>query len=171
MNSIDDLTIGQGWYTAIEDLILNLPNTEFAPWQLKCMPNELRETVLMSQATSGNHRGSEYSMGTQHADEPAYTITANSNMNVMRAFLVTNSSIWTQRDKDEPMFAVTASQVKGMPRAVIADRVVMMTTRCLARFQSFPDSYWLPDSKGLASRIIGNAVPPLQYEKILRDLI
>ena len=34
-----------------------------------------------------------------------------------------------------------------------------------ARYQAFPGWYELPDSKSLACRIIGNAVPPLAMKK------
>jgi DNA (cytosine-5)-methyltransferase 1 len=203
-----------GWYAAIEDLIPGLPETEFAPWQLKRMPDELRETVLMSQGISRDHKGGEYPMGTRCAEEPAYTVTANSNMNGVRAFLVTNSSQGGQepvmrkddepattvtqgsggrcraflvtgqynkpageadrgpqvRSDDVPANTITASN-KGDWRAAVHGRVVIVDKRCLARFQSFPDDYWLPDAKGLASRVVGNAVPPLQYQKIIQELI
>lgn len=45
------------------------------------------------------------------------------------------------------------------------------TDRALARFQSFRDSYILPDGQGLACKIIGNAVPPLMYQKIVTELV
>ena len=48
-------------------------------------------------------------------------------------------------------------------------RVVKMTPRALARFQSFPDEYILPESSALACKGIGNAVPPLMMEKIYRQ--
>jgi DNA-cytosine methyltransferase len=198
-----------GWYAAIEDLIPDLPETEFAPWQLKRMPDELRETVLMSQ---GHYEGGP--LLKRSTDEPAYTVTANVNMNTVRAFLVTNSSQGGQepvmrkgnepattvtqgsggrcraflvtgqynkpsgeadrgpqvRGENAPANTVTASN-KGDWRAAVHGRVVMVDKRCLARFQSFPDDYWLPDAKGLASRVVGNAVPPLQYQKIIQELI
>jgi len=50
-------------------------------------------------------------------------------------------------------------------------RIVRMNVRALARFQTFPDSYRLPDSLSLAGRIIGNAVPPVFYEKMIRQLV
>lgn len=46
-------------------------------------------------------------------------------------------------------------------------RVVSMTVRANARFQSIPDSYILPESNKLASRIVGNAVPPLLMQRIV----
>ena len=55
-------------------------------------------------------------------------------------------------------------------RAFVGDfgcgRVVRMTPRCLARFQSFPDEYELP-SQGLAGKVIGMAVPPLMCQRIV----
>jgi DNA (cytosine-5)-methyltransferase 1 len=70
----------------------------------------------------------------------------------------------------EPAFTVTAVN-KGDWRANIQGRVVTMTPRALARFQSFPDSYKLPDKRTLACRIIGNAVPPLLYQKLIAQLV
>ena len=55
-------------------------------------------------------------------------------------------------------------------KAYTRGRVVAMTPRCLARFQSFPDSYELPESKTLAAKGIGNAVAPLMYQRILEGL-
>jgi site-specific DNA-cytosine methylase len=70
-----------------------------------------------------------------------------------------------------------------------------MTPRCLTRFQSFPDDYklpagfsirnfaladvmglnisdkwvseWINTNGGLACRVIGNAVPPLLYQRVI----
>ena len=72
-------------------------------------------------------------------------------------------------DANAPSFTVATG--KGTARAVLGGcRVVTMTPRCLARFQSFPDWYTLPDKRTLAARIIGNAVPPLVMEKIAEGL-
>jgi len=38
----------RGWYEAIEDLIPTLPETQFAGWQLKRLPDELKETFIVS---------------------------------------------------------------------------------------------------------------------------
>ena len=55
-------------------------------------------------------------------------------------------------------------------RAVDSCRVVKMTPRALARFQSFPDWYELPGNSRLAVKGIGNAVPPLFSEKLYRGM-
>lgn len=50
-------------------------------------------------------------------------------------------------------------------------RIAKMTPRALARLQSFPDTYKLPEGKTLACKIVGNAVPPLGYQRIIEPLI
>jgi DNA (cytosine-5)-methyltransferase 1 len=55
-------------------------------------------------------------------------------------------------------------------RAFTNGRVVKMTPRALTRFQSFPDSYRLPGRAQLATRIIGNAVPPLFMQRLYEGL-
>jgi len=78
----------------------------------------------------------------------------------------TTSNSKIHREADEPCLTVRkptgGNNLKGVTR-----RVVQMTPRALARFQTFPDWYELPDSKSLACRIIGNAVPPLLMQKCL----
>lgn len=49
--------------------------------------------------------------------------------------------------------------------------VYEMTPRALARFQSFPDSYVLPDRASLACTVIGNAVASLMMRRIVEQLI
>lgn len=69
------------------------------------------------------------------------------------------------RDDVEPIKTVTAGAM--VTRAWLSSgRVVKMTPRALARFQSIPDSYTLPDKAKLACTVIGNSVPPLLYQRI-----
>lgn len=98
--------------------------------------------------------------GIKQPDEPANTITVASVH--ARAFLVPggNGSNNTLLAADEPAMSVSGPKSTLTARACAGGRVVRMTPRCLARFQSIPDSYRLPDSPGLACMIIGNAVPP-----------
>ena len=103
---------------------------------------------------------------TKDRDEPIFCVTAV-NKGDWRAWL----------NEDKPHFERAEDEYKEWRRDqpppeklawLSQGRVVKMTPRCLARFQSFPDSYRLPDHNGLACRVIGNAVPPLMYEKIIR---
>ena len=111
------------------------------------------------------------------ADNPAFTVGTNANR--WRAFLATGQygqpagtpdRKCQTVDSDEPSPTVTAS-TKGDWRVAIPGRIVQMTPRCLARLQSFPDDYLLPESATMATRAIGNAVPPLWYQKILEATI
>jgi site-specific DNA-cytosine methylase len=74
---------------------------------------------------------------------------------------------------NEPAFTLTTRASGGtQPRAWLsAGRVVRMTPRALARFQSLPDWYALPDRASLACTVIGNAVPSLMMRKIVEQLI
>lgn len=47
------------------------------------------------------------------------------------------------------------------------NQVVAMTLRALARLQAFDNEYQLPESHPIACRIIGNACPPLMFEKLI----
>lgn len=206
----------RGWYDAIEDLIELLPETTLARWQVDRMPDKLLKTVLLSQGISRDQKGGEYPITMREASQLAFTVTANSNMNGMRAFLVGGQFNKPAGCDDrgpqvvmdgEPCFTVTASY-KGDWRAFIVDggnaghsltvrmddepmctvdamrpskhpkvaclssgRIVRMSVRALARFQSFPDEYRLPERSTLAARVIGNAVPPLWYEKVVAQLV
>lgn len=96
-----------GWYSAIEDLIPGLPETEPAPWQLARMPEKYK-TMLVAQ---GAYDGVVVN---REEDEPAFTITANSNQGGVKAFLLSNSSGSTRADgkvltieESEPAMTVT----------------------------------------------------------------
>jgi site-specific DNA-cytosine methylase len=108
-------------------------------------------------------------------EKPSFTVTA-SNKGDWRAFIVDGQNAGpgsgiTVRNGAAPMFTVT-NAAKAYPRAWLSGgRVVSVTPRALARFQSLPDGYRLPESNEQASRVIGNAVPPLMYQKIIEALI
>lgn len=103
---------------------------------------------------------------------PVFTIQTSQPL---RAFIVDgtsndNGQDMTAIDGENPIFTITASSYKRPLRAWLSQgRVVSMTPRALARFQSFPDWYVLPDTKTLACKIIGNAVPCLMYQKIIEQ--
>ena len=129
----------------------------------------------------GGNAGRAPTVGLQN--EPMFTVDAMRNSkHPRRAFLVggqfarpANGSGEPRpaqvREQSEPTFTVTAVN-KGDWRAWLTQgKVVQMTPRALARFQAFPDSYTLPDNRVLACRVIGMAVPPLLYQKIVGQLL
>lgn len=228
-----------GWYEAIEDLIPTLPDSEFAPWQLERLPDELFESLCYLNPNVNTH-GDGYRL----SNMPATTIAANRGAGKYRAFIVNgtpndNGASVTACAQNAPSFTMTASVEKrplrafiapggnansfsvrkdnelarvvgdvdrvgnmpraffvqaansqsngkiinelceqartvdtqGTPKAYTNGRVVKMTVHALARFQSFPDSYQWPENNSLATRIIGNAVPPLFAQRLVEWLI
>ena len=114
-------------------------------------------------------------------DEPMFTIDTGGVKHPSRPFLVggqygqpANGGAPRPvqlRWQEEPAFTVTA-QNKGDWRAWLArGKVMQVTPRALARFQAFPDEYRLLANKTLACRVIGMAVPPLLYQRIVTQLL
>lgn len=221
-----------GWYAAIEDILHTLPESQFAPWQLARLPEELRNHWMIGSENAGQEWGgtkwgsepsftitteqrprallvsnakTEYSDGTRQADDPAFTGNGESNGRVKaflvgknadkfgdgiryavepaqtiganehgsKAFIVSGGNTYTPiLPSVKQGFTLTSSPATSNGhRAFDGGRVVAMTPRALARFQSFPDWYQLPDSKTLAAKGIGNAVPSLMYQRILEGLL
>ncbi len=189
----------QGWYQAIEDLIPTLPESQFAPWQIARLPKNYQDVVdtfiigqgfrarkiplglrafLMAGGGNTNLKDAEPMRGVITNNKPSHTVTTLEKGGTFpRAFIINSQNSrqggkLTIRDDSQPMTTVTATSHKAQSRAWLSQgKVVSMTTRALARFQTFPDSYILPENKTLACKGIGNAVPPLLYEKIIRGLI
>jgi DNA-cytosine methyltransferase len=102
---------------------------------------------------------------TKEDGKPVFSVNATAYKGTGRAVLINESSTLEQREAAEPAASQVATERNRHQRAVMERRVVQMTPRALARFQTFPDGYDLPDTKSLACRIIGNAVPPLAMKK------
>ena len=150
----------RGWYAAIEDLLDTLPASAFPPWQLARLPEEVRESVLFANRSAGETQ--QYVA----SHSPAFSITLQ--VSRCRAWLFdgqtnTGATTLTSRPAEEPAFTLTATTGSKRPVRswLTSGRVVQLTARALARLQSFPDSYVLPERKTTAMTIIGNAVPPL----------
>ncbi len=200
-----------GWHEAIEDLIPGLKETQFAPWQWDRLPDEMKTYLELCP-----HRAFILGQGERSqpklADAPADTVTANNNQTGVKALIIGSANTagektclpkafvvdcqnngspgnrkLTIRESDEPIFTMMASANRTSVRACLTSaRVVSMSVRCLARFQSFPDSFVLPGEPGLdeniillldprtdrelACRGIGNALPPGMYRAVLRSL-
>ena len=121
--------------------------------------------------------GNANSARAHNSDEPALTAGDTERVgNIPRAFVVNGTpndsgATVTVNGESAPIFTQTASQYKRPARAFAGGRVVKMTPRALARFQSFPDWYVLPEKTALACKGIGNAVPPLGYQKLIQQLL
>ena len=109
----------------------------------------------------------------RRAGDPAFTLTGECCDNqVTKALLVAgmpgdHGRVVGMRDGADPALTIVGSAGNQQTqRAVIGIRVVRLSARCLARFQSVPDWYVLPDNKRLASTIVGNGVPCLLTQRI-----
>lgn len=97
-----------GWYAAIADIIHTLPRREPAPWQQRRIPRAIRESMIFAQ---GQFDGQ---LVTRRADDPALTLTANSNQTSMRAYIVGGGNTNMQEGEGaaggalDPMFTVAA---------------------------------------------------------------
>ena len=194
------------WYEAIEDLIPTLPDSEFADWQLKRLPNELKTMIckggdnysfIMDGANASNDakpRGNEPSQtvtGSVHktayrafivdgqanskgksvtvrrSDAPAFTSCSSDHKKIGRAFIANDGdSKNTIIEDNRPMGTVTAQVSRLSSRAAVHGRVVKMTPRALARFQSLPDWYKLSGHTKTDCIAIGNGVPSLFAQRL-----
>ena len=185
-----------GWYEAIADLLPDLPESKLATWQLSRLPDELRtmllangkygdvlvmavqdelantitansnQAYLKAMLVDGKLGSESTNMTTRDGEARRFTVTTSHNQRDMRAVLVNESSTFEMRAADGASAAQVASERNLRQKAILPHHIVAITPRCLARFQSFPDSYKLPDKRSLAAKGIGNAVPPLLMKRI-----
>jgi DNA (cytosine-5)-methyltransferase 1 len=190
-----------GWYEAIADLVDTLPETTFAEWQMKRLPEEITRSFLtdgMNTSRPATVRTDEKPAMTIQAargwrpsqmahafitdsssasrpptvrtdTQPAMTVVASQGRAPMRAYLLNRHVSEREdlaREAEEPAYVVTTND-EGRRRAWLANgRVVRMTPRAHARFQSLPDWYELPTRNSLAMKGIGNGLPCKMYQAI-----
>lgn len=164
-----------------ETVLVGGGNTQLAQVDSKARAwNEPMFTVTGNTKLSDNRAvliaktADKFGDGRREWSEQAQTIGANehgSKAVLVAGLLNSESTTLTQRDGADPAFTVTASHNQRDARACPCARVVSMTPRCLARFQSVPDSYILPAQRTLAARVIGNMVPPLLMQRIAESMM
>lgn len=119
----------------------------------------------------GDDNSGDYGVVACAQGDPAFTLRAGRSTE-HRAVLINSENAcqeWggIRYGQDAAMTISTGSN----PRVVLATRVVSMTPRALARFQSVPDWYALPDKRTLAAKVIGNMVPPLLMQRIAENMM
>jgi DNA (cytosine-5)-methyltransferase 1 len=160
-----------GWYEAIKDKVHDLPDSKLADWQLKALPDEIRESLLVP---AGN---TSFAIG--EPQEPSFTMTSAHGSYNVKAILIENTGARSDRalqtrNADESCWTLRALGQDGhyhRANALLENaRIVALDIACLARLQSFPDDYKWSGKKSLDGKGIGNSVPPLEYSKILKVL-
>lgn len=104
-----------GWYEAIADLVHDLPDSRLADWQLRALPNEIKEHLLLSQ-NRNNFDNSE--VGSSKANQPSFTLTASMGNHVTRAILIENTGARSDRplqtkQADQPCWTLRAMGQDG----------------------------------------------------------
>ena len=132
--------------------------------------NSWKAFIVDDQNGGTPNEDGERDLTIRNDDNPIFTASATQTKQSLRAFVMDSKNAHQEwgngrRDSGNPIMTITADHP---PRAWFSNgRVVAMVPRCLARFQSFPDTYILPESNDLACRVIGDAVPPLLYQRVI----
>ena len=162
-----------GWYEATSYNLTALPDSKLADWQIKRLEQVRHKLTGISLVDVGAHSSSLATV--KDKNEPSFTITTNhankNNPLVLMPRCGANIQSATPSLPHEPSFTIRAF---GEGRHTHWADVVnledltakQITPEVSAILQSFPESYILPESKTLAQRIIGNAVPPLLAEAL-----
>lgn len=132
-----------GWYSAIADLVPTFQQSQLTPKQRSQLGQAQLESTLLIERVGA--RSGRYLW--RRPEQPVWTIRC----------------------------AITTDQ-QGNNRSRFIDlihqqMVLQLNTRALARFQSFPDWYVLPELVSVAGRIIGNAVPPIMARSLVLNTV
>lgn len=157
------------WFDAIYDLIPTLTKTNPADWQIRKLKGTRYDTSMIIDSRQGSE---DFGSRPRSKDDPIFTISAGQHMPI--AFICNgttnnNGQKLTVLNHDQPVFTVTKSTTTKQIINKWHGQWLRCSTRCIARFQTFPDSYQLPQLNKLAATGIGNAVPPIFMREIIRN--
>lgn len=166
-----------GWYAAIADLVHDLPDSQLADWQIKALPKEITESLLLS-GTYVSHNNKIPDM--RSPNTPCFTQTATIDKHPTRCLLIESTGARSDRElqtrtANEPCWTLRAMGQDGhyhRANALLENaKIKALDIRCLARLQSFPDDYKWTGKKSIDGMGIGNSVPPLMYKAISEILL
>ena len=157
-----------GWCGAIAHLIPSLPDSKLANWQIKRLEQvryKLSEINLIDVGKNCSRTATVKS-----ETEPSFTITTDHvGFHAPLVLLARDGANIKNVNPSlpyEPCPTIRAMQAGRHTHWADVVNLLEMTAKQItpkvsAILQSFPENYILPESKTLAQRIIGNAVPPL----------
>ena len=164
-----------GWYEAIADLVHDLPDSKLADWQLKALPSEIREHLLVPHI--GESRFTKWRSKLskpRSSKEPSHALIVG-EMQSVKAILIENTGARSDRELQtreatEPCWTLRAMGQDGhyhRANALLENtRTVALDIACLATLQGFPRDYKWSGKKSLDGKGIGNSVPPPMYQVI-----
>jgi site-specific DNA-cytosine methylase len=138
-------------------------------------------TYIPSAVLLNGQNASNKEVPHKQGDEPAFSVTAGTKW--ASALLIERAGASderiTTRTPDEPSWTLRSSigtDQDGRNRnevmnAVVGGRVKKLNARAIARLQSVPDWYTLPAEMKFAGPLLGNGVPCLLAEAIMRSLL
>lgn len=143
------------WYDAIKDLIPELKLSTITEWQRSAILNKFPKSIVTQLGTFNLPDLAIQRSGARKKDG------------------IPNNTI---RLANQPMFTIRAMNGKVRPSVnqvtlIIDGQPYEASPKCLARWQTFPDWYQLPEDKKLAIKGIGNAVPPLMMQQIIETVL
>lgn len=150
----------KGWYSAIADLLPTCCDSELAEWQIKIL-ERFYSSIGKSSLMGGGH-GTDRNL--IPAFVPWYLLPRGGGR-------LQSSRVYLEKEPSPTLRAMSRWGGSHLFDLVNGSVIKKTTPRCLARLQSFPDNYQLPDRTGLAVKIIGNAVPPLAMKAIARSVL
>jgi DNA (cytosine-5)-methyltransferase 1 len=176
----DNLKPWVGWYEAIKDLIPDMQLTELSANQKLALREwNLNHPLLIETRT--RKRSESDGLTIREKEAPMYSIFARMERDKQSPKLLIPTigyhsdlpPIYHQNQLAPTVKAMMMSdgesERKGCWRLIDNCEVREMSVRGLARLQTFPDDMILPDNKGLACKVVGNAIPPLALQRILEN--
>lgn len=174
-----------GWYDAIKHILASCKDTHLTKNQMKSLENKgwenIAKNLFKSVLIEGANAGRIQTIRSYY--KPSFTGTANMDRQSIRAVMVERTGYDcdrgpTVRLHNEPCQTIRSSVgcdgtggFRSPITALIDCEVKALDYRCLAAFQTFPDSYkWGPKSGGNC-KAIGNAVAVKFAEAVIRSII
>lgn len=139
-------------------------------------PSHMPRAVLIGDQKQGT---SSPNVQARQSDRTKGGLTASDVAHPLRAVLcsgaLVHDGMTTAWDKD-PALTITNTDKRPQGAFILPDgtvsggRVVALDTRCVARLQTFPDSFLFSEKRSVDATGIGNAVPPLMAEAFIRSI-
>jgi DNA (cytosine-5)-methyltransferase 1 len=109
-----------GWYEAIADLLPSLPDSKLADWQIKALPEEIRNHLLLNVRASQN---SVIGIDPKECDQPSFTVPATVAKEIPKALLVhpTDQRTIPIVEGEKPAFTTTTNKGGNHTKALLIE--------------------------------------------------
>ena len=155
-----------GWYAAIADLVHDLPDSQLADWQIKALPSEIREHLLVNVRAS---KSSMIGLDPKSQHNPSHTIPATVAKEVPKAILIENTGARSDRPlqtryETEPCWTLRAMGQDGHYHRANALLIHPTDQRTMPVIEATNPSFTLTSNQG------GNHVKALLENAKIKSL-